>query len=65
MLALRLRATVCQTNLHLPKLAKMLEGAEHEMLSYMAFPSAHLLQIHSTNPLERLNAEVKRRTTRV
>ena len=28
----------------------------------MAFPKAHRTQIHSTNPLERLNAEVKRRT---
>jgi len=28
----------------------------------MNFPRAHWLQIHSTNPLERLNAEVKRRT---
>ena len=32
------------------------------MLSYLAFPKAHRTQIHSTNPLERLNAEVKRRT---
>ena len=28
----------------------------------MDFPKAHRLQIHSTNPLERLNAEIKRRT---
>jgi len=46
----------------LPKLAKMLDSAENEVLSYMAFPRAHWLQIHSTNPLERLNAEIKRRT---
>jgi putative transposase len=46
----------------LPKLAKMMEAAEHEVLSYMTFPRAHWLQIHSTNPLERLNAEIKRRT---
>ncbi len=32
------------------------------VLAFMGFPKAHRLQIHSTNPLERLNAEVKRRT---
>jgi putative transposase len=46
----------------LPKLAKLMDDAETEVLSYMDFPRAHWLQIHSTNPLERLNAEIKRRT---
>jgi putative transposase len=46
----------------MPKLSKLMDGAEHEVLSYMDFPRAHWLQIHSTNPLERLNAEIKRRT---
>jgi len=46
----------------LPKLAMLMDGAEHEVLSYLKFPRAHWLQIHSTNPLERLNAEIKRRT---
>ena len=32
------------------------------MLAHLNFPKAHWLQIHSTNPLERLNAEIKRRT---
>ena len=45
-----------------PKLADMMEMAEHDVLAYMAFPSAHRVQLRSTNPLERLNAEVKRRT---
>ena len=45
-----------------PKLADMMETAEHDVLAYMAFPSAHRVQLRSTNPLERLNAEVKRRT---
>ena len=45
-----------------PKLARMMDAAEHDVLSYMTFPRAHWLQIHSTNPLERLNAEIKRRT---
>lgn len=44
------------------KLSKLRDGAEHEVLSYMEFPRAHWLQIHSTNPLERLNAKIKRRT---
>jgi putative transposase len=46
----------------LPKLAAMMDEAEHEVLAFMGFPRAHRAQIHSTNPLERLNAEVKRRT---
>lgn len=45
-----------------PKLAAMMDAAEHDVLAFMGFPRAHRLQIHSTNPLERLNAEVKRRT---
>jgi putative transposase len=45
-----------------PKLAEMLDAAETEVLAYMGFPKAHRTQIHSTNPLERLNAEIKRRT---
>jgi putative transposase len=45
-----------------PKIGALMDSAEHEVLAYMTFPRAHWLQIHSTNPLERLNAEVKRRT---
>jgi putative transposase len=45
-----------------PKIAGLLDGAEHEVLAYMDFPRAHWLQIHSTNPLQRQNAEIKRRT---
>jgi putative transposase len=44
------------------KLAAMMDAAEDEVLAFMSFPRAHRAQIHSTNPLERLNAEVKRRT---
>lgn len=36
--------------------------AEQDVLTFMSFPRACRTQIHSTNPLERLNAEVKRRT---
>jgi putative transposase len=46
----------------LPKLASMLDDAENEVLAFMDFPRAHRKQIASTNPLERLNAEIKRRT---
>lgn len=45
-----------------PKLAAMMDAAEQDVLAFTSFPCAHRLQIHSTNPLERLNAEVKRRT---
>ncbi len=45
-----------------PKLAALMDGAEHDVLAHRAFPSAHWAQIASTNPLERLNAEIKRRT---
>jgi putative transposase len=40
----------------------MLDEAEHDVLAFMDFPRAHRKQIASTNPLERLNAEIKRRT---
>ncbi len=39
-----------------------MDEAEHDALAYMAFPKEHWTQIHSTNPIERLNREVKRRT---
>jgi len=40
----------------------MLDDAEEDVLAFMAFPKAHRKQLASTNPLERINAEVKRRT---
>jgi transposase-like protein len=45
-----------------PKLAKLMDEAEADVLAYMAFPKEHWTKLHSTNPLERLNGEVKRRT---
>ena len=45
----------------LPKLAGLLDEAEADVLAYMDFPSPHRAKIHSTNPLERLNGELKRR----
>ena len=44
------------------KLSELMDGAENEVLAYMAFPKSHSSQIHSTNPIERLNREIKRRT---
>jgi len=38
-----------------------MDGAREDVLSYMAFPREHWPQIASTNPLERLNGEIKRR----
>jgi putative transposase len=46
----------------LPKLATCMDEAENDVLAFMGFPRAHWTQIYSTNPLERLNAEIKRRT---
>src|SRR6187431_1400363 len=44
-----------------PKLATLMDDSEHDVLAYMAFPGQHRTKLHSTNPLERLNKEVKRR----
>ncbi|MBE3590180.1 MAG: transposase [Firmicutes bacterium] len=44
-----------------PKVAKLLLDAEDEVLAYMVFPARHSRQIQSTNPLERLHKELKRR----
>ncbi|MGE7414712.1 IS256 family transposase [Methylobacterium tarhaniae] len=45
-----------------PKLAALMDAAETDVLAYMGFPAAHRAKLHSTNPLERLNGEIKRRT---
>jgi len=44
-----------------PKLAELMDESEHDVLAYMAFPRQHRTKLHSTNPIERLNKEVKRR----
>jgi len=46
----------------LPKLAGFMDDAEADVLAYMSFPAAHRAKLHSTNPLERVNSEIKRRT---
>ena len=39
-----------------------MDEVEHDVLAYMGFPAAHRPKLHSTNPIERLNGEIKRRT---
>jgi len=56
------RAVADQLRVKFPKLATLMDEAESDVLAFMNFPKAHRVQIHSTNPLERLNAEIKRRT---
>ena len=46
----------------LPKLATLMDAAEEDVLAYMTFPQQHRTKLHSTNPIERLNDEIKRRT---
>jgi len=43
-------------------LAALMDQAEADVLAYMSFPAAHRPKLHSTNPIERLNGEIKRRT---
>src|ERR1700688_1039394 len=45
-----------------PKLAAMMDEVEVDVLAYMGFPKDHRTKLHSTNPIERLNGEIKRRT---
>ena len=44
-----------------PKLAASMDNSEHDVLAYMGCPTQHRTKLQSTNPLERLNKEVKRR----
>src|SRR6201746_219183 len=46
---------------HVLKLAPLMDEAEPDVLAYMGFPAAHRVKLHSTNPLERVNGEIKRR----
>ena len=56
------REVADQMRPRLPKLAALMDDAEADVLAYMGFPGQHRAKIHSTNPLERLNGEIKRRS---
>ena len=56
------REVADQVRPRVPKLAGLMDQAEADVLAFMTFPKEHRAKIHSTNPLERLNGEIKRRT---
>jgi putative transposase len=56
------RTVADQLRPKVPKLAALMDAAEEDVLAYMTFPAAHRAKLHSTNPIERLNGEIKRRT---
>ena len=56
------RRVTDQMRPRLPKLATFMDEAEEDVLAYMDFPAAHWVKLHSTNPIERTNGEIKRRT---
>jgi putative transposase len=58
----KLSEAVAQLERPLPKVAAMLEAAEDDILSFYAFPVEHWPKLRSTNPLERFNREIGRRT---
>jgi len=56
-----LRHVADQLRQNWPKLASFIDDSETDVLSHLDFPEQHRTKLHSTNPLERLNKEVKRR----
>src|SRR3990172_10880486 len=56
------RAVADRLRSRFKKLAELMDDAEDDVLAHMRFPKQHWPQLHSTNPLERLNGEIKRRT---
>lgn len=56
------RTVADQIRPKVPKPATIMDEAEHEVLAHMALPKEHRAKLHSTNPIERLNGEIKRRT---
>lgn len=59
------RRVTDQLRLKLPKLADFMDEAETDVLAFMTFPPQHRAKLHSTNPIERLNGKIKRRTEAV
>ncbi len=58
----QLRRVADSLRLRFANVARLLEDTEDDLLAYMAFPREHWRQLYSTNPLERLNKEIKRRS---
>ncbi len=56
------RQVADQLKPNLPKLSALMLNSEADVLAYISFPKEHRVKLHSTNPLERVNVEVKRRT---
>jgi transposase-like protein len=56
------RTVADQLRPRVPKLAALMDRAEEDVLAFKAFPSEHRPKIHGTNPLERVNGGIKRRT---
>src|SRR5215207_8514591 len=58
----RLSEAVAHLDGRMPKIATLLENAETDILAFYAFPAGHWSKLRSTNPLERFNKEIGRRT---
>jgi putative transposase len=56
------RSVADQLRPRVPKLAALMDDAEADVLAFTTFPKEHRAKFHSTNPLEQLNGEIKRRT---
>jgi putative transposase len=56
------RTVMEQLRERFPKIARLMDDAEDDVLAHMGFPKEHRSKVYSTNPLERLNGEIKRRT---
>jgi len=55
------RETADRLRERFPKLGELMDSAEEDVLAFMRFPKEHWRQLASTNPLERVNKEIKRR----
>jgi len=56
------RAVADRLRERFPKLGALMDEAEDDVLAHPAFPKEHWSRLHSTNPFERLNGEIRRRT---